>query len=56
MFIFELVVQSIGMHKSYLFSFFFWMDALRKVRTVVVAVGVAAIVVVGVVVDMCMYI
>lgn len=26
MFIFELLVQSIGMYKSYLYSFFFWMD------------------------------
>jgi len=28
LFIFELAVQSIGMHKTYLYSFFFWMDLI----------------------------
>lgn len=28
LFVFEVSVQSIGMHKTYLYSFFFWMDVL----------------------------
>jgi len=31
LFIFELAVQSIGMHKTYLYSFFFWMDLRHTV-------------------------
>ena len=31
MFIFELAVQSIGMHKTYLYSFFFWMDLWHSI-------------------------
>lgn len=34
MFIFELAVQSIGMHKTYLYSFFFWMDLRHTVLKV----------------------
>ena len=32
MFLFELLVQSIGLYKSYLYSFFFWMETLAANR------------------------